>query len=597
MKLDHLRPRTSFPKRFHRLAAALTVSALALGLLGGTAALAEESQAAILSDAAAAQKTGWDYVEDAMGQMQDGLQSGLNWVRDNIGLALAMRVSPAEVTLVETDPEVTYHPAGADIAHSHPFNSMYCASGRETNLDANGTYPVVLEEYHYIEQEYFISGTANLYDLADRKDPSTLYIAEMGLPYTTRILVRYPDGTDGAPAFNGNVYVDLLNITAGYDNEDLWRRSYKYLMEGSAYVGITYNGTGAAALKNFDPERYAAINYPADENGKARNGISYDIINQVGQLIKSNKGAEILGGNKPEKVFLCAQSSSGYYLNGWLNVFYPHSKTAYWGRPVFDGYVSIVCGTLGVGTYNPDDYSVAFTSGQFVDTEEPFVAISSEMESSLKNFATWAYTPKADTDTFRLYEVAGAPHSDPVSPVVPNYEEINMANTKGDVKADKVYAEGHYESDLNLDQIITGALANIAQWARDPSFAMPSGQEQWIPVQGMAVERDAYGNLVGGVRMPQIEAPVATYYWSRNGAGYNTDGSMVYFTYEQLKARYGYGEQDVSADTLYARYLAEYEAAAAALKEAGLIRETECAELIAYSRNDTIKALFAETNV
>ena len=584
----------SFPqKRLRRFAAMLAASALALSMLGGTSALAAEPEQELSVQPISASASLRERLETAL----DKLQTSLDRVREKAAITLALKARPDQVTLVETDPEVTYHPDGADAEHSHPCDSMYCASGRETSLDANGTYPVILEEYHYVEREYFISGTANLYDLADRKDVSTLYIAEKGLPYTTRILVRYPDGTDGAPEFNGDVYVDLLNVTAGYDNEDLWRRSYKYLMEGSAYVGITYNGTGAAALKNFDPERYAAISYPAGENGKALNGISYDIINQVGQLLKSKKGAEILGGNVPEKVFLCAQSSSGYYLNGWLNAFYPYSKTACKGGPVYDGYVSVVCGTLGVGIYNPDDYSTAFTTGQFVETDEPYVAISSEMEASLKNFATWAYTPKADSDTFRLYEVAGEPHSDPVAPVIPNYTEINMANTKGDVKADKVYAEGHYESDLNLDQIITGALENIAKWARDPSFAMPSGQEQWVSVNGMSVQRDAYGNLVGGLRMPQIEAPVATYYWTRNGAGYNTDGSMVYFTYEQLQARYGCGEENAGADTLYARYLAEFESAAVALKDAGLIRQTECDQLIEYSHNETIRALFSESNV
>lgn len=598
MEQKHAKVHASPGLRLRRLTAAVVTASLALSLLG-TAVLAAAPESAQDPAASNCIAVSGSSVQDRLLAILDRLPGGSQLV-DRIlypdeaqrELAQALRTLPTEVTLVETDPDVTYHPDHADPEHSHPFDSMYCASGRETNLDEYGTYPVILEDYHYVEKEYFVSGTANLYDLADRQDVSTLYIAESGLEYTTRILVRYPDGSADAPEFNGNVYVDLMNITAGYDNEDLWRRSYKYLMEGSAYVGITYNGTGAAALKNFDAERYADINYPADENGKARNGVSYDIINQVGQLLKSKEGAQVLGGNAAQQVFLCAQSSSGYYLNGWLNAFYPYSKTALNRGPVFDGYITIVCGTLGVGIYNPDDFSVAFTHKQFVDTDEPYVAICSEMEASLKNFATWAYDPKADTATFRLYEVAGAPHSDPVAPVLPNYEELNMANTKSDVKADKVYNEGHYESDLNLDQIIVGAMDNIAQWAKDPSFAMPSGQDQWVTVTAAGVERDAYGNLVGGLRMPQIEAPVATYYWTRNGAGYNTDGSMVYFTYDQLVERYGYGQENVTAEQLYENYLAEYAAAAAALRDAGFIRDTECQALIEYSRNDTIKALF-----
>jgi len=92
---------------------------------------------------------------------------------------------------------------------SYPFDSMkHCR------------VPYDLGDLGYCEEEYFISGYANVYD---DDGCGNIVIKKSGLPYKTRVLVRKPLEKE---KFSGRVYLDILNATNGYDHEDLWTRIY-----------------------------------------------------------------------------------------------------------------------------------------------------------------------------------------------------------------------------------------------------------------------------------------------------------------------------------------------------------------------------------
>ena len=104
--------------------------------------------------------------------------------------------------------------------NSHPFCAMKYS--RES-LD--------LSSFGYLEEEFFLAGTANVYDTDEADMP---VVAKKGLPYKNRILVRRPASEKN---FSGRVYVDIMNATQGHDIEDLWHRIYLWCMEqGHAYV-------------------------------------------------------------------------------------------------------------------------------------------------------------------------------------------------------------------------------------------------------------------------------------------------------------------------------------------------------------------------
>src|SRR6185503_8886466 len=63
----------------------------------------------------------------------------------------------------------------------------------------------------YVEEEYFIEGTANRYNTPTGATGSVI---DGGHPYKTRVIVRRPAD---AKSFNGTVLVEWTNVTNGFD--------------------------------------------------------------------------------------------------------------------------------------------------------------------------------------------------------------------------------------------------------------------------------------------------------------------------------------------------------------------------------------------
>ena len=105
----------------------------------------------------------------------------------------------------------------------------------------------------YVEDEYFLSGSAYSYDWAG-SGRGVKVVAGPG-QYVTRILVMRPRD---AARFGGNVEVTLLNASLNLDfggPTDFARM----VRQGDVWIGITTKAVTANALKKFDAARYAAL--------------------------------------------------------------------------------------------------------------------------------------------------------------------------------------------------------------------------------------------------------------------------------------------------------------------------------------------------
>jgi len=101
-----------------------------------------------------------------------------------------------------------------------------------------------LADFGYVQEEFFISGTAQ------------------GSAYTTRVLVRRPIDPDD---FSGTVIAESIRSTA---IRTMWLFLNDYIMRsGHAYVEIGSNITG---INNFvkpsNPARYGSLSMPASMN-------------------------------------------------------------------------------------------------------------------------------------------------------------------------------------------------------------------------------------------------------------------------------------------------------------------------------------------
>ena len=92
--------------------------------------------------------------------------------------------------------------------------------------------PQDLSKSGYTEDEYLISGKANVYDWAA---DGALNVKTGGAPYTTRILVRHP--SDPAK-FSGSVDVEITNSARQWDWSMMWGYLWPQIVDhGDAWVG------------------------------------------------------------------------------------------------------------------------------------------------------------------------------------------------------------------------------------------------------------------------------------------------------------------------------------------------------------------------
>jgi hypothetical protein len=130
----------------------------------------------------------------------------------------------------------------------------------DTPGSADHNYPFLasdkpLASYNYVEQEFFMSGTAVIYgNLTTPPGTGSAAVqAPLGLmsgyaPYKTNIIVRRP-ASDAH--FNGTVIVEWANVTSGYNTTPDWTQSADYFLRaGYAYAEVSAQNNGISAFPN-----------------------------------------------------------------------------------------------------------------------------------------------------------------------------------------------------------------------------------------------------------------------------------------------------------------------------------------------------------
>lgn len=419
--------------------------------------------------------------------------------------------------------------------NSHPFCAM--AYSRD---------PLDLKSYGYVEEEFFLTGTANVYDV-DEAD--MLIVVKKELPYKNRILVRRPVSEED---FSGRVYVDIMNATQGYDIEDLWHRAYLWCMEqGHAYVGITSKPVNVMSLKNFDYDRYGELNWSNGEMVAApvisrsatipgtEEGLFWDMLSQLGLLLRRNS-ENCMGGYHVENVYLTGQSQSGAYLNTYVSYFDRYAKREN-GKSIYDGYMNIVgalvqrsirqSGTIG---------NLRLSKRNMHASTIPYICVSSEADLYLFNLFVEGNLMRMkieNSDTAdnkcRYYEIPGAPHTDIVCPVLTSLSEIEKAGGKAPNLNPKLLEN---INDMHVEYYICGLLEKLHIWA-----VKGIAPEKCIPLARREdeLERDEHGNAVGGLRNPYLDVPVASYVASNPEDPEGICGAMTYFSKEKVEELYG----------------------------------------------------------
>jgi len=385
-----------------------------------------------------------------------------------------------------------------------------------------------LSRVGYVEQEYLVSGLANVYDFdADGK----VFVKTPDAPYTTRILVRRPAS---ARKFSGCVIVELLNPTARYDLDLQWQFSRDYFVEhGDAWIGITSKPIAIRALKVFDPERYRTLSWAnplppdrtcakpnsllSDTTPETENGLVWDILSQVGALSKSDLPQNPMKGYPVKRAFATGYSQTGGYMVTYVNFIRPLPNAALSnGRPVFDGYL------IGDGdglfiALNQCSERILPGDRRFVigARPEPVITVSSQ---TLLGINMPARRPDSDTpeDRYRRYEVPGAAHvSQRSANLSPRLEDVKKALGAAPPIPECMEVKKYGLTEFPFEYFMNGAFANLEAWVvsgKVPPKAPVMATRSAPGVPFAVADVDEHGNAVGGVRSPYLDVPASTFF-------------------------------------------------------------------------------------
>ncbi|MGZ4736158.1 MAG: alpha/beta hydrolase domain-containing protein [Acidimicrobiia bacterium] len=394
----------------------------------------------------------------------------------------------------------------------------------------------------YEQHEWFVSGSARSFasDAPIAPDGRWVVTPAETAPFTTRIVVHRPVDPNG---FRGTVVVEWFNVSAGFDTAPDWLAAHNVLIrDGVIWIGVSAQAAGiqggdtpaaggieSGGLTATDPSRYGSLHHPGDS-------FSYDIFSQVGLLARGGLSPDPVGGLDVQTVIAIGESQSAFRLVTYVNAVQPVART-------FDGYLVHSRGGAAAPLSQAPLPEVAVPDCTIVrtDLDVPVLVFQTESDFTLLDYLA---ARQPDTERIRVWEVAGTAHADA-------YTALIGFNDAGDGRAE--------EQLLDARAIDGGPLGCANPINAGPAYAVLQaaihGLIRWTaggpppteaPRLGLseddhgAFARDAHGNVLGGIRTPFVDAPIATLRGDGNdGESFcRLFGTTTPFTGEKLASLY-----------------------------------------------------------
>jgi hypothetical protein len=441
-----------------------------------------------------------------------------------------------------------------------------------------------VSEYGYVEEEFFIDGTASTYGIADgatyTRDGRWSTVAHEPVPFRTRILVRRPVDPNH---FNGTVILEWGHVSTGHDRllvevSGLADEGYAHVGVSAQRIGVHGGFPGGDPLVSWDPERYGSLNVPSED-------LSFGIFSAAAQAVgpkRPTNPVDALGGLQVERVVATGTSQAAQRLVGYINGVHPIDQ-------VIDGFIPL----MQAGPVSPLETAPGETFSAFLDEngvgiagdvttprppayyrirddlDAPVLALNSEVDAL---FCLPIRRP--DDDRYRAWEIPGTAHS-------------------GDGKARQLPLDVRDIGPGWQQHRPPSANSNLTSWL-PPLYAALRQLDRWIdtgtpPPSIPLIEfdeatgdfrRDEHGNAIGGVRLPHVDAPIATLTGHGNGQGWllSLAGTNTPFSDDELRALYGD----------HAGYVAAVQAAADTSVAAGVLLPKDAAEIVAAAEASSI---------
>src|SRR5262245_13952432 len=354
------------------------------------------------------------------------------------------------------------------------------------------------DRYGYVEEEYFLEGEATAYGHQGAQSEDGHWdVSEAGTaPYQTRIIVRRPADADD---FNGTVYVEWLNVTAGVDGDPDFGLNHPVILgDGSAYVGVSAQRAGiesggvlgipgvqVQALRQWDPERYGDLVHPGDH-------YSYDIYSQAAQAVRRPGDVDVLDGLEVRNVIAMGESQSAARMVTYVNAVHPVAG-------IYDGFLVHSRGGGGAPLEDTPDILGQGVARIRDDLDVPVMQF--QTETDLFGVLGFHRASQDDTDMLRTWEAAGTAHADQA---ILDYNR-ELSGDVGGGGFDLAAMCGTINQGPQA-QVVRAALSALRDWVVDGTEPPAAPRLQ---TEGEAIARDRWGIALGGIRTPGVDAPVS----------------------------------------------------------------------------------------
>jgi hypothetical protein len=436
----------------------------------------------------------------------------------------------------------------------------------------------------YMEEEFFLSGTATEYRRGDDGvEPASTEA------YQSRLMVRRP--TDPA-RFNGTVVVEWFNVSGGADGAPDWMMAHRQIMRsGAAWVGVSAQQVGidgggllgnGIGLREANPDRYGSFHHPGD-------AYSFDIFTHAAQAVR-DPATKVLGGLAPARLIAIGASQSAMFLVTYINSVDPLAG-------VYDGFVVHGRGSRGAALSGEGmprragldpaeaDRRTAAWRGQVAeaipDARVPVITVQSETD--VMDMAG-IRARCADGRNTRLWEIAGSAHFDTYGLIASHEDDgrlpvERLAELVGPTDAPMgLQSAEAVNSAPQLHYVLEAALAHVERWidGGDPAPHAPLLETAGTESEP-TLARDDHGNARGGIRTPWVDVPTAVL----SGIGAKGEGFTRLFGVTRpfdpatLAALYPGGRDE---------YTKQFSADAETTKAAGFFLEEDMSEIVALAR-------------
>jgi hypothetical protein len=367
-----------------------------------------------------------------------------------------------------------------------------------------------LAQVGYVQEEYFISGTATAYTSASplTSDGNWTVTPASTAAYKTRILVHRPVKRS---KFKGTVVVEWLNVSAGVDSAPDWITAHTGLVrDGMVWMGVSAQRLGVeggssslglpgSGLKTADPVRYGSLVHPGDS-------FSYDIFSQAGQAIRQPSGVSPLGGlaRKVKKLIAVGESQSAFRLTTFINAVDSLAL-------MYDGYLVHSRGAAAAPLSEAPQPGIGAPRPTFIRSDVRVPVLTFETETDLINLGYFS-DRQPDSERFRLWEVAGTAHADTYTLSVGSTDLGKSPSAAELVLTSTPFPGFTCGTPINSGPqhfVLNAAIAALNKWVVRGTLPPQAPRLDVVDGTPPTINLDAFGNALGGIRTPAVDVPIA----------------------------------------------------------------------------------------